>query len=347
MSPRLCAVGVFALLGQAGWSAVESEPPLPVWDADERKELEAEGWVPGGILLTGDPLPELQSDVPEMEVLEFDPPTAEEMVEDEAPLTEVAGQHLDAYFAERAGSFLIDPQGLLDTEETGNRLKFLKDHAADSSIDLFVYVFGGNQVIPAEVRAEELIERFYAEGRPAAVVYYYLGAPQRSVLYLSPSLTDTVSAAEQRRALQSSVMQAFSSADPAGQLEAFSVQMSIRLYWMERMMAAQSEVAAASGPAVEEKAEEAEAAPGKLELMWVGFQPVLPLVAGGLGLVVMIAGLGFWFSRRARHRFPEIEVEPRLGGDHAAGIGAVISFASPSLPPASQRDQVPDYLRRA
>ncbi|RYD41508.1 MAG: hypothetical protein EOP85_12590 [Verrucomicrobiaceae bacterium] len=30
-----------------------------------------------------------------------------------------------------------------------------------------------------------------------------------------------------------------------------------------------------------------------------------------------------------------------------AGVGAVISFASASLPPASQRDQVPDYLRRA
>src|SRR5690606_30151052 len=80
--------------------------------------------------------------------------------------------------------------------------------------------------------------------RPAAVVYYYLGAPQRSVMYLSPSLTDAVSVAEQRRALQSSVMQAFSSAEPAGQLEAFSVQMSIRLYWMERMMASQTEVAA-------------------------------------------------------------------------------------------------------
>ncbi len=30
------------------------------------------------------------------------------------------------------------------------------------------------------------MERFFSEGRPAAVVYYYMGAPQRSVLYLSP-----------------------------------------------------------------------------------------------------------------------------------------------------------------
>jgi hypothetical protein len=54
-----------------------------------------------------------------------------------------------------------------------------------------------------------------------------------------------------------------------------------------------------------------------------------------------------WLKRRARHRFPEFEVEPRLGGAHAAGVGAVISFASAAVTPASQRDQMPDYLRRA
>ena len=63
--------------------------------------------------------------------------------------------------------------------------------------------------------------------------------------------------------------------------------------------------------------------------------------------LVAACALSFWTRRRARYRFPEFEVEPRLGGAHAAGVGAVISFASAALPPASQRDQVPDYLRRA
>ena len=64
------------------------------------------------------------------------------------------------------------------------------------------------------------------------------------------------------------------------------------------------------------------------------------------GLLVALA-MGSWFRHRARYRFPDFEVEPRLGGSHAAGVGAVISFASAAVPPASQRDQVPDYLRRA
>jgi beta-galactosidase GanA len=53
-----------------------------------------------------------------------------------------------------------------------------------------------------------------------------------------------------------------------------------------------------------------------------------------------------WIRRRARYHFPDFEVEPRLEGAHAAGIGAVISFASAAIPPASQKDQVPDYLRK-
>ena len=99
---------------------------------------------------------------------------------------------------------------------------------------------GGDQTIPSEVREEELIERFFTEGRPAVVVYYHLGAPQRSVVYLSPSITDSVSAAEQRRALESSVMQAFQKIEPSEQIEKFLVQMSIRIYWMERMLAGET-----------------------------------------------------------------------------------------------------------
>jgi hypothetical protein len=37
-------------------------------------------------------------------------------------------------------------------------------------------------------------------------------------------------------------------------------------------------------------------------------------------------------------------VPPRMGGAHAAGIGAVISFGSTTQSPSSQRNEVPDYL---
>ncbi len=321
-------------------------PALPAWNGNERKELEAIGWVPGGLLLASDPDSD-ETETPAAEPLQFEPPLPEEIAGDFTQSPEIEGRFLSAYFAERPKTFLIDPQNLLSPADYQDRLGFLDYHASDSSIDLFVYVIGGDQEIPSEVREEEMIERFFSEGRPAAVVYYYLGAPQRSVVYLSPSLTDSVSAAEQRRALESSVMQAFERTKAAEQFEKFLVQMSIRIYWMERMIAGETAPLAASASPVSFVSKKAAAKSAKFAwLQDLALQAAVP-AAVLLGLLMTAFCFNCWLRLRARYRFPEFEVEPRLGGAHAAGVGAVISFASAAIPPASQRDQVPDYLRRA
>jgi hypothetical protein len=318
---------------------------LPAWVGKERAELEAAGWIPGAILLTDDPIPD-EPEKPAEKPLEVEQPKPDEIAEDLKLSPDIAEKFLPAYFAERPGSFLIDPQGLLSPSDYRDRLGFLNYHASDSSIDLFVYVMGGDQNIPSEVREEELIERFFSEGRPAVVVYYYLGAPQRSVVYLSPSITDSVSAAEQRRALESSMMQAFQKIEPSEQIERFLVQMSIRIYWMERMLSGET-VASDTLPPV--AASNRRVTPKSERFLWVQDLTRRAAVPAALVLGAFLTAFGFnhWLRLRARYRFPEFEVEPRLGGAHAAGVGAVISFASAAVPPASQRDQVPDYLRRA
>lgn len=323
------------------------EPKLPVWTGQERAELEAAGWIPGAILLSGDPIPDVadESEKP----LNVELPSPEEILGDNRQMSEVPEKYLAAYFAERPKEFLVDPQGLLSASDYRDRLGFLNYHASDSSIDLFVYVIGGDQEIPSEVRKEELIERFYTQGRPAAIVYYYLGAPQRSVVYLSPSLTDVISAPEQHRALESSVMQAFEKTHPSEQLERFLVQMSIRIYWMERKIGGQTassdEGETRSMTAASPMMKDAKSA----NFSWLGqFAMHFAMPAAILlGVALTVIGFIHWLRIRTRYRFPEFDVEPRLGGAHAAGVGAVISFASATLPPALQRDQVPDYLRRA
>ena len=317
------------------------EPAFPAWNASERKELEASGWAPGAILRLDDSVSE---ELCAPEPLELEPPLPGEIAADPSPMVEVDEKFLSAYFAERPKDFLIDPQNLLTPADRKDRLSFLNYHASDSAIDLFVYIFGGDQEIPSEVRQEELIERFFAEGRPAAVVYYYLGAPQRSVVYLSPSITGSILPAEQRRASESAVMQAFEKTKPTEQLEKFLVQMSIRLYWMERVLAGEPPVLASSEPT-----EDRQAAAKSPKFLWLQALAIRSEFPAAMLLAVLLLAIGCnqWWRLRARYRFPAFEVEPRLGGAHAAGIGAVISFASAAIPPASQRDQVPDYLWRA
>jgi hypothetical protein len=319
--------------------------PMPAWNGTERADLEAAGWIAGANILSDDPAPDGAAPAP----LQVEPPKPEEIAADLAPSLPIPEKFLTAYFAERPKTFLIDPQNLLSPNDSRDYLKFLNDHASDSSIDLFVYVIGGDQEIPTEVREEEINERFFTEGRPAAIVYYYLGAPQRSVIHLSPSITDAISATEQNRALESSVIQSLEKAKPAEQLEKFLTQMSIRIYWMERLLAKGPVAASDTPPPLPITAAHDQAAVKSARLIFLqdlACRFALP-AAVLLCIFTLLLGLGHWLRRSARYRFPELEVEPRLGGAHAAGVGAVISFASAALPPASQRDQVPDYLRRA
>ena len=281
---------------------------------------------------------------------DLEKPTAGELAGDPPAATVMSEKDLAAYFAARPKTFLIDPQKLLDAQTTRDQLDFLKGHADDSTIDLFIYVFKGEQEIPGDVREEEVAERFFASGRPAVIVYYFLGAPQQAVLYLSPALTEVVTVAEQRRALQGAVKQALAKSSPQEQLQVFSGHLANRIYGMERLLGD-----AATGGDAESKSAQARAAklPKKslsLGERWVQMRPLAEeLAVPGLLLGSLLAaatGLFVWLRSRATYRLPEIAVEPRLGGDHAAGVGAIISFASAALPPAAQCEQVADRMRR-
>jgi hypothetical protein len=322
-----------------GLAAAVAEPPMPSWRAEDRKAMESGELVPGLLLLSEEPPSEEAggAGVPE--------PAAGEIAASEPVAPEVPEAYLNAYFGERPTGFLVDPQGLLGTKDARDRESFLSYHAGDSEVDLFVYVFDGHQAIPAEVREEEVVERFFAEGKPAVVVYYYLGAPQKSDIHVSPRLSEVVSSAEQRRALISSVEEALEKPDALAQFEAFCVQLSIRIYWMERAAGLVKNAPAVPLPRVAKAAapEKKEDSPALLRAkQWGGLYGVPCAIVGG-ALLVAAGGLSV-ARRRAKFHFPVFEVPPRLGGSHAAGIGAVISFGSTTQSPSAQRNEVPDYL---
>jgi hypothetical protein len=335
---------VFAALTTVAFA---QEATLPEWDEPDRaavKKGEKGGFFPGSFLLT-DERPWVQANDPQPEPLAVPAPTPEEIAGDRQPATDVPEQFWTAYFAQRPDGFLVDPQKLLKPEQQAQRLQFLKDHAGDSTIDFYLYVFDGSQAIPGEVRAEELIERCFQSGRPAAVVFYFLGSPERTELQLSPAIADVVSPLEQRRSLQSSVTLATEKSGKVEQLEAFCQQMSIRLYWVERLMkGGPDNVAVVSTPLETAAKKQTSERKEKLLAMLHQWAPQAGAAAGALLLLVSLRLL--WKAKR-KCRFPEFDVEPRLGGEHAAGIGAVISFASAALPPGGQREQKPEYLHRA
>ncbi|MCX8495203.1 MAG: hypothetical protein ORN51_03370 [Akkermansiaceae bacterium] len=274
---------------------------------------------------------------------ESPPPSAETI----RPFIPIPEKFIPAYFGKRPDSYLIDPQKLLSPSDFRNRLAFLNYHASDSAIDLFVFVIGRDQEIPAGIQLDEMIRRFFSSGRPAVIVFYYPNSVQRSTLLLSPSIASTIPLTEQRRILESAVMQASRKTNLSEQTEQFLVQLSIRIFWMEQMISgksAQSEEAPHTilNPALIKSAAKAARF---AKLQEVGMRLMIP-AASALGTLAIIALLVALRRLTTRHFFPVHPVETRLGGDHAAGIGAVITFASAKVPPASQREQVTDFSRR-
>jgi hypothetical protein len=313
------------------------KPELPQWSEEDRKAVTAHTLVPGWDLLgTESGTKPGPAEVP--------PPTAAEMTGDSARSREVPERFLEHYFGSKPQSYLVDPQGLLDPHAAKDREGFLRYHADDSKIDLYVYLFGPDQEIPGSVRSEEITERFFSEGKPAVVVYYFLGAPDRSEIRVSPLLSDSVSGAEQRRALSTSLAQALEKKDPTAQFEAFCVQMSIRLYWMERV--AGLVATPADTVAVENRPRALEEDPhSELKDKLKGYATRWALPFGIVAGAALLLGGGMWVRQlRRRYRFPDFEIPARLGGSHGAGIGAVISFGSAGQSPSSQRQEVPDYL---
>lgn len=250
---------------------------------------------------------------------------------------DVPAKHEAVYWKDRPKQFLIDPQGLLAREDSQELIKFLNYHSSDSAIDLVVFLFEGDQRLPEGSATEEAVGRWYGKGKPTVVLQYFMGQPKRARWFMSPALAEVMTPEEQAYALRALVEQAETDVSPGEQLEKFLIHLSIRIGRIERKMRhspeADGELLGHAEPVV------AEAAPPRSrreEILAMAKPYLLPAVGGVFGLVLLVL-LRIYFKRRARYEFPDLEVEPRLGGRHAAGIGAVLSFAQATVSPNAQK----------
>jgi hypothetical protein len=314
--------------------------------AADREAFEAAGWIAGSLLLENKP------DVPPEEPVEAPEETTDDMKTDRAseieePVAEAVSEpQFPIDFAKRPRTFLHDAQGLLSPGDKRDRLKFLDYHAGDSAVDLYVHLFDKGQSIPdPEVHAAVLDEAFH-DGKPAVVLVYFMGEPQRALLHLSPGLKGRIAPRECKRALESAMLQAMEKNEPSAQLEAFLVQMSIRIYWLERLLGGEKESPEDQPIEVPAKVKITDSLMTQVQPWIDGFLANLKWIGLGISACISTLLASLWWVRNRQHRFPELDVEPRLGGAHGAGIGAVISFTNSQVPPMAQRNQTPDYLPR-
>ena len=346
----------------ASGAAGKGMPPLPKWTPEDFEKLqggeivvgeeffamppEGAGGEQGGVeVLTAAPPEAAPEAAPDNGLPPpMGPPVPPEL-ESEFP-TLIEARFVKGYLEARPGSYMIDPQELLSRQEFRDRESFLRYHAGESRVDLYVMLFDAKQELPEELAIGKVFEERFAGGGPTALVYYHLGMPERAGIRLSEEVCAVASEEERIRALQTSVGEAFAKSDPADQLDSFLVEFSIRLYWIEKAMGAEETlVLALAGEAV--PLEDAGRRAAQREGLAKPVRRALTVcllagVAVGLGWIGRLLAV-----RRARYHLPETDCPRLLGAPHAAGVGAVLCYRSAELPPSKQRDQVPDYLRRS
>ena len=329
---------------------------LPQWSDEDRARLLRGEIIAGADILVEDKrvIASLRLGL-ESEVLRALPPELEPEPEYDPKV--VPSEFLPLYFTS-SESYLIDPQRLLSNQEALDRLGFLKYHADDSELKIRMYLFDSEQNLPASYTIEKLCEDHYADAPLTAIVFCFLGNPERSQLAFAGQGAADVLALDRRKMLESAMIKSMEKSDAAMQLESFIVQLSISLYWLEAQRAETLAALAAEGSrALAGKAWTSGNGAGKAEVVTAidagGLSVLKPhmywIVLGFLGLLCVTAACVFgWlmWRRSRRYHFPVVETPERLGANYAAGVGAVIAFHKKLGSPSSQRNQVPDYLKR-
>jgi hypothetical protein len=210
-----------------------------------------------------------------------------------------------------------------------------------------VLLLARDEKLPATASLD-LIAQGSLSVRRAALLAYPVGEPWRARLFLPRSAHESVSTAFLTRLVEACLTQAATTSTPEDQLHEYVVQLSIRLFWLQKELAksrtssqafadtAQTPTLAEVGPSLEtQPVLAASAASGAasltqnhiLQLPTASFVAIAIL----LGFLLAIATRRLYriakkSAAQRRHRqvwtLPDPETVPRLGGAFCGGSGA-------------------------
>lgn len=228
----------------------------------------------------------------------------------------------------RRGDFLIDPELHLPEMQAQTMLEFLKFHANDARVQIYVLVLPKDRKWPDDLPFDHIASGSLL-ARESCLVVYPLSEPWRAQMFLSRSIHTHASDTFLQETLQACVSSALQTTDAHDQLHRYVVELSTRLFWLQNALAGRTATTSSGDMHL------ASVAPGKETSG--GMASTLPafLTAGGavalMAAVILIAWLGA--RRRLRTRqtkfvwyFQEPETIPRLGGAFTGGGGGVLRY---------------------
>ena len=236
---------------------------------------------------------------------------------------------------------LIDPDSHVSETQREDLVRFLDFHNRDSKISACLVVTDRDQIIPEGVDLSQFASGMVRE-RDSCLVVYPLGEPWRARLFLSNSVHQKAGADYLQSLIEDCATDAREVTDPLEQLHRFTVRLSIRLFWLEKVTHSQSPVLAAAPipPLSADFTEKREAAltaaiqhadttpnltvDSLAPWKWVFFSIITACA------VFAMSALALGYRRRQMRQrvwmLPEVEVAARLGGTFSGGGGAYLKY---------------------
>ncbi len=260
----------------------------------------------------------------------------------EMQIVEVTPEFLAAAAGWPAEDLLIDPGAELPETQAEDLRRFLGYHAEESRLPIRVLLLARDEKLPARASLGTLegLGGGSVVNRRAVLLVYPLGEPWRARLFLPSAAHQAVSAAYLTRLFAACLSAAAAASQPESQLHEFVVQLSIRLFWLEKELVRSQPAALAPltagaplPPLSEVGADTAPPAPAA-----AAGQPVFALPPASIAVIALMLGILLSIAvrrlvrgakkaaRERRHllvwNLPEQEADPRLGGAFCGGGGA-------------------------
>lgn len=254
-------------------------------------------------------------------------------------LRDLDGEFFEACVEAPMDTRLLDPSSLVSETQREDITRFLEFHARDAKIDAYVLVIDRDQQLAEGVDLSRVASGALV-GKKACLAVYPLGEPWRVRLFMSSEVHDAVAPGYLAGLLEDCSRDAMQAADSLEQLHRFTVRLSIRLFWLEKVLPKEKPVSAkpqAQKPAANPLPEilPAERAVTAITARRPWYQFMHPAWWIALtGLLVAAPGFMMWRARRRQFlrthvwRLPEREVPPRLGGTFSGGAGVSVQFRS-------------------
>lgn len=245
-----------------------------------------------------------------------------------ATLEELGPEFLLAACEASRTEYLIDPDVLVPEMAHLQILRLLEFHARDARIRLHILVIPRHAKLPAEPNVEKIASGSLARDESCLLVYP-LGEPWRARLFLSRSVFDQTSTRFLTETAGACLGRSLESSDPFDQLHGYGVELSTRLFWLQKALGKKNssagrpqtlaEFSSAAGTSTVASPDD-----NMRSGLWQFAIWILPGV-----LAILLFGWKSrhwqgWKHRQACRRMwllPDIEPKARLGGEFTGGGG--------------------------